>query len=65
MRPRRQQPTRLLHPWDFPGKNTGVGCHCLLRMEVLTNFIAIIILQRVYMCVCVCVYQIITLLYDI
>ena len=24
------QPTRLLHPWDFPGKNTGVGCHCLL-----------------------------------
>ena len=26
-----KQPTRLLHPWDFPGKNTGVGCHCLLR----------------------------------
>ena len=25
------QPTRLLHPWDFPGKSTGVGCHCLLR----------------------------------
>ena len=21
------QPTRLLCPWDFPGKNTGVGCH--------------------------------------
>ena len=20
--------TRLLHPWDFPGKSTGVGCHC-------------------------------------
>ena len=20
------QPTRLLHPWDFPGKSTGVGC---------------------------------------
>ena len=19
------QPTRLLHPWDFPGKSTGVG----------------------------------------
>ena len=18
-------------PWDFPGKSTGVGCHCLLR----------------------------------
>ena len=22
------QPTRLLRPWDFPGKRTGVGCHC-------------------------------------
>ena len=22
---------RLLHPWDFPGKSTGVGCHCLLQ----------------------------------
>ena len=25
------QPTRLLCPWDFPGKSTGVGCHCLLQ----------------------------------
>ena len=24
---------RLLHPWDFPGKSTGVGCHCLLRSQ--------------------------------
>ena len=24
------QPTRFLRPWDFPGKNIGVGCHCLL-----------------------------------
>ena len=24
------QPIRLLHPWDFPGKSTGVECHCLL-----------------------------------
>ena len=30
--PRGLQPTRLLHPWDFPGKSTGVGCHCLLHM---------------------------------
>ena len=29
-RPHGLQPTRLLHPWDFPAKNTGVGCHCLL-----------------------------------
>ena len=31
MRPHRLQPTRLSHPWDSPGKNTGVGCHCLLQ----------------------------------
>ena len=24
-------PSRLLRPWDFPGKSTGVGCHCLLQ----------------------------------
>ena len=29
-RPHGLQPTRLLHPWDFPGNSTGVGCHCLL-----------------------------------
>ena len=29
------QPTRLLRPWDFPGKSTGVGCHCLLRQYIL------------------------------
>ena len=29
-RPHGLQPTRLLHPWDFPGKSTGVGCHCHL-----------------------------------
>ena len=27
----RRQPTRLLCPWDSPGKNTGVGCHALLQ----------------------------------
>ena len=31
MRPHRRQPTRLCHPWDSPGKNTGVGCHFLLQ----------------------------------
>ena len=30
-RPHGLRPTRLLHPWNFPGKSTGVGCHCLLR----------------------------------
>ena len=31
LRPHGLQPTRLLHPWDFPGKSTGVVCHCLLQ----------------------------------
>ena len=31
VRPQRRQPTRLLCPWDSPGKNTGVGCHFLLQ----------------------------------
>ena len=31
VQPRRWQPTRLPHPWDSPGKNTGVGCHFLLQ----------------------------------
>ena len=34
-RPHGLQPTRLLRPWDFPGKSTGVGCHCLLRIHSL------------------------------
>ena len=25
------EPASLLRPWDFPGKNTGVGCHALLQ----------------------------------
>ena len=29
--PHRRQPTRFPHPWDSPGKNTGVGCHFLLQ----------------------------------
>ena len=29
-RPHGLQATRLLRPWDFPGKSTGVGCHCLI-----------------------------------
>ena len=31
VQPSRQQPARLLRPWDSPGKNTGVGCHFLLQ----------------------------------
>ena len=32
-RPHGLQPSRLLRPWDFPGKSTGVGCHCLLLQQ--------------------------------
>ena len=31
VRPHRWQLTRLCHPWDSAGKNTGVGCHFLLQ----------------------------------
>ena len=31
VRPHRRQPTRLLHPWDSPGKNTGVRRRFLLQ----------------------------------
>ena len=31
LRPYGRQPTRLLCPWNSPGKNTGMGCHALLQ----------------------------------
>ena len=31
MHPNGLQPTKLLYPWESPGKNTGVGCHALLQ----------------------------------
>ena len=31
LQPHELQPTRLLCPWNFPGKNTGVGCHSLFQ----------------------------------
>ena len=37
VRPRGLQPTRLLCPWDSPGKNTGVGCHFLLQCMKVKN----------------------------
>ena len=33
LRPHGLKPTRLLCPWNFPGKNTGVGCHSLLLTQ--------------------------------
>ena len=37
LQPHRLLPARLLCPWDFPGKNTGVGCHSLLQEIFLTK----------------------------
>ena len=37
VRPLTRQPTRLRHPWDSPGKNTGVGCHFLLQCMKLKS----------------------------
>ena len=31
VQPHRWQPIMLRHPWDSPGKNTGMGCHFLLQ----------------------------------
>ena len=31
VRPYGLWPARLLCPWNFPGKNTGVSCHFLLQ----------------------------------
>ena len=36
-RPHGRQPTRLLCPWDSPGKITGVGSHFLLQGIFLTQ----------------------------
>ena len=33
LQPHGRQPTGLLCSWDFPGKSTGVGCHCLLHYK--------------------------------
>ena len=35
LQPHGLQPTRILHPWDSPGKSTGVGCHRLLRQNAV------------------------------
>ena len=37
LRPHGLQPTRLLCPWDFPGKNTRLGSYSLLQEVFLTQ----------------------------
>ena len=38
-------PARLLCPWDFPGKSTGVACHFLLQ-RIFSNWVSRIIGRR-------------------
>jgi len=37
LRLRGLQPARLLCPWDFPGKNIGLGCCFLLQTTFLVQ----------------------------
>ena len=37
LQPHGLQPDRLLCPWNFPGRNTGLGCHFLLQGIFLTQ----------------------------
>ena len=37
LQPHGLKPAKLLCPWDFPGRNTGLGCHALLREIFLTQ----------------------------
>ena len=37
LQPHGPYPARLLCPWNFPGKNAGVGCHSLLQGIFLTK----------------------------
>ena len=37
LRPQGLWPARLLCTWDSPGKNTGVGCHFLLHVKLLSH----------------------------
>ena len=39
-------PSRLLYPWDFPGKNTGVGYHFLLQRIFLTSMSCVSCIDR-------------------
>ena len=34
LRPTGLKPDRLFCPWNFPGKNTGKGCHALLQWDL-------------------------------
>ena len=35
------KPARVLCPWNFPGMNTGVGCHFLLQYNNICPFVSL------------------------
>ena len=45
-RPHGLQPARLLCPWDFPGKNFGMGCHFFLQVVFLTHISCVSCIDR-------------------
>ena len=47
-RPRGLQTTRLLCPWDSPGKNTAVGCHALLQGIFPTQGLSLCLLRLLH-----------------
>ena len=42
------QPTRLLCPWNFPRKNTGMGCHFLLQEIFLIQGLKLSLLRLLH-----------------
>ena len=59
VRPHGQQPTRLLCPRDSLGKNTGVGCHCLLHMYIYNYIVYIYIYKLNYIYIYTHIYNLI------
>ena len=45
-------PTRLLCPWDSPGKNSGVGCHALLQGIFLNQGLNLCLLHLLHWQLC-------------
>ena len=44
-------PARLLCPWDFPDKNSGVGCHCLLQAASFSIFLLVWnVMSSIFIC---------------
>ena len=57
------QPTRLLRPWDFPGKSTGVGCQSphsknivpLRLLWMQQSILTFVAMEEVYNTKCKCI----------